>query len=125
MDFQILNLVINGGDMTRVYESSLVAPTTNVHVPLPIDGVSATSQILEVDVKELENVKGGHKASRFGENCAKNVFNKWKKFCGFGTKRSITNVSKDPNSIKELVDMLAMFILKVAKKDGSLYPLTK
>jgi hypothetical protein len=95
-------------------------------VPLPIDGVSTTSRFLKVNVKELENVeKGGHKASIYGENCAKNVFNKWRKFCGFGTKRSIPNVSKDANSIKELMDMLALFILKVAKKDGSLYPLTK
>jgi hypothetical protein len=95
-------------------------------VPLPIDGVFATNQFLEVNVKELENVeKGGHKASRYGENCAKNAFDKWRRFYGFGTKRSIANVSKDGNSIKELVDMLALFILKVAKKDGSLYPLTK
>jgi hypothetical protein len=73
-------------------------------------------------MKELQNVeKRGHKASKYGENCAKNAFDKWRKFCGFGTKRSITNVSKDANSIKELVDMLALFNLKVAKKDGSLY----
>ncbi len=77
-------------------------------------------------MKELENVeKGGCKASRYGENCVENVFDKWRKFCGFGTKRSIANVSKDVNSIKELVDMIVMFILKVATKDGSLYPLTK
>jgi hypothetical protein len=44
---------------------------------------------------------------------------------GFGRERSIANVSKDVNSIKELVDMLAMFILQVAINDGSLYPLTK
>jgi hypothetical protein len=95
-------------------------------VPLPIDGISATNRFLEVNVKELENVeKGGQKASRYGENCAKNAFDKWRKFCGFGTKRSIANVSKDGNSIKELMDMLALYILKVAKKDGYLYLLTK
>jgi hypothetical protein len=86
-------------------------------VPLPIDDVFATSLFLEANVKELENVeKGGHKASRYGENCAKNAFDTWRKFCGFGTKRSIANVSKDANFIKELVDMLAMFILQVATK---------
>ncbi len=95
-------------------------------MPLPIDDVSATNRFLEVNVKELENVeKGGHKASRYGENCAKNAFDEWRKLCGFGTERSIANVSKDVNSIKELMDMLAMFILQVATKDGSLYPLTK
>jgi len=86
---------------SRVYEFSHFAPIANASVPLPIDGVSTTSRFLEVNVKELENVEnGGHKASRYGENCAKNAFNKWKKFCGFGTKRSIANVSKDVNSIK-------------------------
>ncbi len=55
-------------------------------MPLPIDDVFATSQFLNVNVKELENVEeGGHKVNRYSENCAKNVFDEWKKFCGFGT----------------------------------------
>ncbi len=77
-------------------------------------------------MKELENLdKGGHKVNRYGENCAKHAFDKWRKFSGFGTKRSLANVLKDANFIKKLVDMLTLFILQVAKKDGSLYLLTK
>jgi hypothetical protein len=86
---------------SRVSKSSHVAPAIDASVPFPIDDVFATSRFLKVNVKELENVEnGGRNASRYGENCAKNAFAKWRKFCGFGTKRPIANVSKDANSIR-------------------------
>jgi hypothetical protein len=48
----------------------------------------------------------------------KNVFDEWRVFCGFDTKKSIIDLLEDESSIK---DMLSSFILQVAKKDGSLY----
>jgi hypothetical protein len=40
------------------------------------------------------------------------------KFQGFETKKK----SRDAHSMKDLVDMLAMFMLQVVEKDGNLYP---
>ncbi len=46
----------------------------------------------------------------------KNAFDEWKVFCGFDTTRSITDLSKDESSIKDMMDMLSSFVLQVAKR---------
>ncbi len=51
---------------------------------------------------------------------AKNAFDEWQEFGGFNTKKSIANLVKDGKIVMELMDMLAMFILQVAKKDKML-----
>lgn len=50
-----------------------------------------------------------------------NAFNECKTLWGFNTDKYIINLFDNVNSIKELVEMLALFILQFAKKDGSLY----
>jgi hypothetical protein len=39
-------------------------------------------------------------------------------------KNFIANLSKDENFVMALADMLSIFVLQVAKKDGNMYPLT-
>jgi len=39
-------------------------------------------------------------------------------------KKLIANLSKDENFVMALVDMLSIFVLQVAKKDGNIYPPT-
>ncbi len=56
---------------------------------------------------------------------AMNVFNEWRLFCAFDTRKSIIDMSKDEGSIKDLVGMLSSFVLQVARKDGSMYPQTR
>jgi len=48
-------------------------------------------------------------------------FNEWRYLYGYHVKKSIVNISIDEDSIKEFVDMLSFFILRVPKKDGSLH----
>ncbi len=45
-------------------------------------------------------------------------------FHSFDTTRSIANLLEDEFCINNLVDMLSFFVLQVAKKNGSMYPLT-
>jgi len=45
-------------------------------------------------------------------------FNEWRDLYGYHVKKFIVNISRDEDSIKELVDMLSF--LHVPKKDGSL-----
>lgn len=51
---------------------------------------------------------------------AKNAFDEWWEFWGFNTKKLIANLVEDGKIIMELMDMLAMFIRQVAKKDEML-----
>jgi hypothetical protein len=70
----------------------------------------------------LENVnKGGHTTNKHAELWAKNKFDEWKKFHNYDTKKSIVHLSKTEETISRLVDMLAPFVLQVAKKDCSMY----
>ncbi len=57
------------------------------------------------------------KTIRHVEMWAKNAFDEWWEFWGFNTKKSIANMAEDGKIIMELMDMLAMFICQVAKKD--------
>ncbi len=83
------------GPYSRVSKSSHAAPAIDASVPLPIDDVLATSRFLEVNVKELENVeKGGHKASKYGENCAKRAFDEWRKFMVLAEKDQLQMYQK-------------------------------
>jgi hypothetical protein len=59
-----------------------------------------------------------------GELWVKNVLNEWNFFQGFNMEKSIVDLSKDEDSMMNLVNMF-YFILHVAKKDDSLYPLTR
>lgn len=54
----------------------------------------------------------------------KNVLNEWNLFHGFNMEKSSVDLSKDEDSMMNLMNMF-YFILHVAKKDGSLYPLTR
>ncbi len=74
---------------------------------------------MDLNENENENVnKGGRRVNKHVELWVKNVFDEWRVFCGFDTKKSIIDLLEDESSIK---DMLSSFILRVAKKDGSLY----
>jgi hypothetical protein len=53
---------------------------------------------------------------------AMNVLYEWR---FLDARKFIVDMSKDKGSIKDLVDMLSSFVLQVAKKDGSLYRLTR
>jgi hypothetical protein len=53
---------------------------------------------------------------------AKNAFDALHEFWGFDIKKSITDLLEDLDFIMVLVDMLAIFVLQVAKKDKILYP---
>jgi len=48
----------------------------------------------------------------------------WNVFHGFNMEKSSLDLSKDEDSMMNLMNMF-YFILHVAKKDGSLYPLTR
>jgi hypothetical protein len=83
------------------------------------------SCFFDMDEKEINNMsKGGHKANEHGELWVKNVLNEWNFFQGFNMEKSIVDLSKDEDSMMNLVNMF-YFILHVAKKDDSLYPLTR
>jgi hypothetical protein len=66
---------------------------------------------MDIDENELQIVNKGN------QRLNKHSFDAWHEFQGFDIKKSIANLSKDPNAIMVLVDMLVMFILQVAKKD--------
>jgi hypothetical protein len=40
-------------------------------------------------------------------------------------QKSIDNSSKSEKIVKDLIDMLCLFMLQVAKKDSTFHPLTK
>ncbi len=63
--------------------------------------------------------------NKYVELWAMNVFYEWRVFRDFDTRKFIVDMSKDKGSIKDLMDMLSSFVLQVAKKDGSLYHLTR
>ncbi len=78
---------------------------------------------MDIDEDELQIVdKGDRQLNKHFEIWARNALDAWHEFQGFDIKKFIANFSEDPNSIMVLVDMLAMFVLQVAKKDESLYP---
>ncbi len=78
-----------------------------------------------MDEKEINNMnKGGHKANKDVELWVQNMLNGWNVFHGFNMEKSSADLLKDDNSMMNLVNMF-YFILHVAKKDGSLYPLTR
>jgi hypothetical protein len=52
---------------------------------------------------------------------AKNAFDALHEFWGFDTKKSIVDLLEYLDFIMVLVDMLAIFVLQVAKKDRKLY----
>jgi hypothetical protein len=79
------------------------------------------NQFFEI-FKDFENMnKGNHKVSKHAKMWINNAFNECKNLWGFNIEKSIVNLFDNVNVIKELVEMLALFILQVAKKDGSLY----
>ncbi len=85
----------------------------------------AMNRFFEID-KDFENMnKGNHKASKHVKMWINNAFNECKNLWGFNTDKFIINLLDNVNSIKELVEMLALFILQVEKKDGSLYLATR
>jgi hypothetical protein len=70
-----------------------------------------------VDEKELDNVnKGGYGAKKHLEVWMKKTFYEWRKICSYNIERSIVDLSKEKDIVMELVDMLSLFILMVAKK---------
>jgi hypothetical protein len=78
-----------------------------------------------MDEKEINNMsKGCHKANKHVELWVKNVWNEWNVFHGFNMEKSIADLLEDEDSMMNLMNMF-YFILHVAKKDGSLYPLTR
>lgn len=54
----------------------------------------------------------------------KNVLNEWNVFHGFNMEKLIVDLLEDEDSMMNLMNMF-YFILHVAKKAGSLYPLTR
>jgi hypothetical protein len=80
---------------------------------------------LEINGFELKNVnKEGWRASKHTELWAKKLFDDWRRFWGDDIQNFIIDLSKREETIKDLVDMLCLFVLQVAKKDDILYPLT-
>jgi hypothetical protein len=78
-------------------------------------------QCLNIVEKKLQNVnKGGQRTSIHVKMWAKNAFDEWWEFWDFDTKKSIIYLAKDEETMMELEDMLSMFILQIAKNDGSL-----
>lgn len=72
------------------------------------------SQFLE---EELDDVnQGGHRAKKHLQVWVKKTFDEWRKIWGYNIERSIVDLSKDKDIVMELVDMLSLFILMVAKK---------
>jgi len=47
---------------------------------------------------------------------AMNVFDEWRLFRDFDTRKSIVDISKNEGSIKDLVDMLSSLFCKLQKK---------
>jgi hypothetical protein len=47
------------------------------------------SQFLDLDEKEVDNVKGGWRVNKHIELWTKNAFDEWRVFCGFDTTRSL------------------------------------
>jgi hypothetical protein len=83
-------------------------------------------RFLDLDGKEVENVKlGGRRITKHAKLWVKNAFDEWKQFRGFDMTKLIANLSKDEGLVKNLVDMLSIFVLHVVEKDNSLCPPTK
>ncbi len=47
------------------------------------------SRFLDLDEKEVDNVKGGWRVNKHIELWTKNAFDEWRVFCGFDTTRSL------------------------------------
>ncbi len=60
--------------------------------------------------------KGGKKMNKYVEAWAKNAFNEWRIFCGFGMKKFIINLFEDEGFVNQIVDM-SYFVLQVLKKN--------
>jgi hypothetical protein len=83
-------------------------------------------QFFEIFKKDFENVnKGNHKVSKHAKMWINNAFNECKNLWSFNREKFIVNLLDNENSIKELVEIFALFICQVAKKDGSLYLVTR
>jgi hypothetical protein len=47
----------------------------------------------------------------------------WKVFWNFDMKKFIIDLFENEDNIKDLMDMVSLFVMQVAKKDDNLYPL--
>jgi hypothetical protein len=45
-------------------------------------------------------------------------------FQGYDTQKSIVSLFENKKTIKELIDMLVLFMLQITEKDGTMYLLT-
>ncbi len=54
--------------------------------------------------------------NKYVEAWAKNAFNEWRIFCGFGMKKFIINLFEDEGFVNQIVDM-SYFVLQVLKKN--------
>lgn len=54
--------------------------------------------------------------NKYVEPWAKNAFNEWGIFCGFGMKKFIINLFEDEGFVNQIVDV-SYFVLQVVKKN--------
>jgi len=60
----------------------------------------------------LDNVnKDSRGINKHVELWAKNAFNNWQKYQNYDIEKSIANLSKNKNLIKDFVEMLFLFVL--------------
>ncbi len=78
--------------------------------------------ILETNGFELNNVnKGGRITSKHTEFWAKKLFDDWQQFQGYDIQKFIINLFKSEKTTKDLIDMLCLFVLQVAKTRTTLF----
>jgi len=92
----------------------------NINIDNP--NLAISNRFRNVDEAELQNVmKGGRRRSSQSENWARKAFDEFRKFKEYSIESSIEDLSEAADVVP-LVDMLQLFMLQVAKRNGELYP---